>query len=329
MVKVIKIFLFFISISLLANPEETARLWLAIANYQVEDTIEHIANGAEVNGQEDFWSIDIHNKKYRLTQAIPLHLAVIDDPKITDILLSNAANVNAKDINGNTPLHLAAMYGCRRVILSLIKSDAQVDIKNLNGQTPLSLAILHDHYKAAKILLLNGANLNLILDGQLDYLTKTLSNKDKYKFIKLLVDFGANINKRYSHNRTILHIAALFNRHESTRYLLNNCIDINALDNDDNTALHIAALKNNYKVIQVLLSCSNINIEIKNKLKKTALSLACSKNNKEAIEILLKYKYFTKILSQDLNSSRSSISNFPKEIARHITSYLPEIKKEL
>ena len=60
------------------------------------------------------------------------------------MLLANKADVNAKDKNGDTPLHLVAEWGYKgegfgEVIASLLAHHADVNARNNAGKTPLNL----------------------------------------------------------------------------------------------------------------------------------------------------------------------------------------------
>ena len=70
-----------------------------------------------------------------------LHLAVkICNKEIAENIITNGANVNAKDIIEWTPLHYAVQTDQKEIIELLIAKGADVNAKNNNGRTPLDIA---------------------------------------------------------------------------------------------------------------------------------------------------------------------------------------------
>eukprot|EP00092_Neocalanus_flemingeri_P011811 GFUD01012735.1.p1 GENE.GFUD01012735.1~~GFUD01012735.1.p1 ORF type:complete len:1017 (-),score=227.49 GFUD01012735.1:262-3312(-) len=121
----------------------------------------------------------------------PPHLAIEKgDPNLLKLVLSDQENsdVNIKSADfkrGISPLHLAAEKGnleCMRILLDFEEID--VDIKDIKGvQTPILLAIKAKHEDAVKLLIENGAGLDLKA-GRLtirEYLKETFPNLDTTK----------------------------------------------------------------------------------------------------------------------------------------------------
>ena len=67
------------------------------------------------------------------------------------------ANVNAMNNNGNTPLHLAALWDHLEVVQYLIEDcKASVHAKNVNGHTPLHIAAFEGHIEMVQYLVEDG-----------------------------------------------------------------------------------------------------------------------------------------------------------------------------
>ncbi|GIK15190.1 MAG: hypothetical protein BroJett003_01540 [Planctomycetota bacterium] len=87
----------------------------------------------------------------------PLHSAAHSGNRSAiEILIHAGANVNAADRNRNTPLHYAAS-GDAEVIRTLLKLGAKPDVQNVNGITPLHWAAFSGNVKGVKALLAAGA----------------------------------------------------------------------------------------------------------------------------------------------------------------------------
>lgn len=82
----------------------------------------------------------------------PLHVAISSDAheEIVELLLHEKDDLGAlamaENVNGNLPLHLAAIHGCRDGVAVLLMTEyaGAVKVKNKEGKTPLDLAREHD-----------------------------------------------------------------------------------------------------------------------------------------------------------------------------------------
>ncbi len=59
----------------------------------------------------------------------------------TEHLIASGADVNARDDQGYTPLHLAAAADSAEVVRLLLDSGAEIDAVNNKGETPLNHAV--------------------------------------------------------------------------------------------------------------------------------------------------------------------------------------------
>ena len=77
-----------------------------------------------------------------------------DRPRIVEHLLGLGAKIDAKDNEGNTPLHYAAKIGHSKLVALLSDYDPDLlNIPNNEGETPRHLAATRAHAKTVESLL--------------------------------------------------------------------------------------------------------------------------------------------------------------------------------
>ena len=92
----------------------------------------------------------------------PLHAAAAagDNPDVMRLLLDNGADVNARDKGGNTPLHFAAAGDNPNVMQLLLERGAIVDVRDKEGGTPLHAAATEGNPDVMRLLIKKGADLD-------------------------------------------------------------------------------------------------------------------------------------------------------------------------
>ncbi|KAI8482878.1 hypothetical protein Bbelb_394130 [Branchiostoma belcheri] len=100
----------------------------------------------------------------RAHEFTPLHCAAaVGDLQVIDLLINAGAEVDSQDEVGCSPLHRAVWYNKFDVVQALLsKYAADKDKKNLEGYTPLHLAAKAGHLEILKILLKTGVDLDVV-----------------------------------------------------------------------------------------------------------------------------------------------------------------------
>ncbi|PGL70093.1 ankyrin repeat domain-containing protein [Bacillus sp. AFS055030] len=100
--------------------------------YEVVKTL--VKNGAKINALS-------HSKLSFIPQNTALHAAIAGAKSIEVInfLLTNGANPNISDNEGNTPLHIAAFEGNTIIANYLLKNGAKIKTNN-SSKTPIDIA---------------------------------------------------------------------------------------------------------------------------------------------------------------------------------------------
>lgn len=82
-----------------------------------------------------------------------LHLAAFcGNTPAGEILLSAAAEMDCVNEYGNTPLHNAVMYGQTAFAITLLNHGAAINVRNLSGQSALYVAMLHQQRNSCRLL---------------------------------------------------------------------------------------------------------------------------------------------------------------------------------
>jgi ankyrin repeat protein len=89
-----------------------------------------------------------------------LHRAVEygNNTQVATGLVRLGAKVNIADLDGDTPLHMTALYGDITNVEELIRLGAKVNIQNNHGDTPLHTAVMEGNMAVSQNLIKNGAN---------------------------------------------------------------------------------------------------------------------------------------------------------------------------
>ena len=240
---------------------------------------------AEVDRQALLLLQEAESQVVTKRQLSTLHEAVnANDIEKVKALLSNGADVNARNKMGDTPLHVAANVNARDVAELLLARGAEVNAQGNLGAAPLHYAAMANSKAATELLLAKGADVKgKSEDGMTPMHAAAASNSEDVA--ELLLAKGANVNAKSNTGMTPLHLAAMYNARDVAELLLANGADVNAKVNNERTPLHLAAFRNAKEVTELLLT-KGADVNAKDKDGKTPLALAVQSGHSALANIL-------------------------------------------
>jgi 26S proteasome non-ATPase regulatory subunit 10 len=107
--------------------------------------------------------------------------------------LAAGTDVDAKDMNGETPLNWATYNGHKEIVELLIAAGADMNVKDhVWGYTPLHRAAFSGHKEIAELLIANGADVN----ATDKYGETPLGETQRYEIADLLRKHGGKRGRR-------------------------------------------------------------------------------------------------------------------------------------
>ena len=242
----------------------------------------------------------------------PLHIASFYRLfENVDVLLTDMSiDINAKDLDGNTPLHIASMKGHYEIIWRL---------KNIPWcQTG---AVNNFNKTADEILTPTSRSIQVIFQGTVRSFTNVLGdglpNPSNESILHVCAKSKAYPTEKarliVSRDQSLLmtkdmngflpiHIAAEYNNAHILEYLARECA-LNCQTKDKQTALHIAASKGNTESVKILLQFSNLKIHSKDLNGNTAAHRAAENDYIDTLSMIEKSPYYVPNITNALGKT--------------------------
>ncbi len=196
-----------------------------------------------------------------------LHAAVLGRHcPIVELLLEYKADPNVTDVNGNTPLILAASRGNVEIVQVLLSHG--VKLQDGPGKAAFTCAVQAGHHSVVKLFLQHKADPNAVLsiilaakagyDERGDTVPFFRSIPGIIETVKVLLSHGAQIEQKDLSSKTSLHWATLTRHYELVDLLLMNGADPNIPDKDGSTPFMLAVNQMDDYIIEIFLKSGAI-----------------------------------------------------------------------
>jgi len=237
----------------------------------------------------------------------PLHIAVLArEEEVSQLLIEHSINLDIRDINERTALHMVAYMGLTMATRMLLERGEPLKVglnaRDKDGRMPLHLASQRGRSGIARLLLKFGAE----VDAQDNDATTPLLLVLKYRKVdyvsritetaKLLLQHGASVHVRKK-GRMPLHAASLRRLPDIVTLLLKFGADVDAQDNDTMTPLLLVSQlqpptsgdhSEFTKTAQVLLE-HGANVHTRNKKGRMPLHAASYRGLSGIVTLLLEF----------------------------------------
>ena len=180
----------------------------------------------------------------------PLHDAALNDyiDAATALLDAEGFDINIRNNNNQTPLHVAAINNSVKVAKLLIENGADIEALSISFNSPLNLAVSYTNVDVFRLLIDAGANVNQENIDNDTPLALLVINEYKKKvteeIMTTLIKKGADANQKNQKGHTILQRAIVELNDdpkilENIKALINTGkADLNVLDQSNNTLVN-------------------------------------------------------------------------------------------
>ncbi|EAY12368.1 hypothetical protein TVAG_246000 [Trichomonas vaginalis G3] len=119
-----------------------------------------------------------------------VYSAIFNIPSLFEYFLSQGVNINEKNEDGKTALHIAAFYNNIEAVEALISYGANVNEKDNYGKTALHSAAYYNCKETAEVLISHGANINE-KDEDGETALQTAARKNNIEIVEVLISHKA------------------------------------------------------------------------------------------------------------------------------------------
>jgi cytohesin len=185
----------------------------------------------------------VQNTRRERRNAALLTAVLTNDLPTARRLLQSGESPNLRSASG-VPLLIHAVSNqnvSREMVELLLEYGASVEARGLNGNTPLIVAAWRDRPEIVELLIQKGADVNAANDDGMTGIMGAGSNPaTKGQTVLLLIRAGANVQARNRRGVTALHRACNYGYYDAVYMLVKHGADVNARNEEGWTPLMLA-----------------------------------------------------------------------------------------
>ena len=178
-----------------------------------------------------------------------LHDAVraLDEDQVVR-LLDKGADINDRDENGETAMHIATRIGRFSMVKTLLIYDPDLTIENKKGYTPLAIAIHYNHIKSIQALVRIQKNRKTAVRHPDLHRVAMLGDVNR---LKAVLDHH-RVDAPDAKGRTALQLAAREGHIAAVRFLVGRGANPNHVDKEGRNVLYFARFGGDRNVIEFI-----------------------------------------------------------------------------
>jgi ankyrin repeat protein len=174
--------------------------------------------------------------------------------EIESLLIRHGANLESRNMDGNTPLMEAVKSGYVKSVEKLIASGADTSTRNANGDTPLHIAVGSERVEIVNLLLKTGVSIHA--HNAINRTPFRLSLRTSPRMVTALLE-NNRINIPDDNGSSVLHIALQERAsnnisNDIIRTIVNQGARINAFDSNGKTPLRVAVDKEMWQSAKII-----------------------------------------------------------------------------